>query len=661
LPPWKTHVERTYRGSVTHHPIGPEGFRFMDPPFEAVLQSDSVRVAWESTKDPDLYDDVTYWLVVDQDSAKIASTIESAKRSASALFQTLDSTRFFISQRLNGTDFPLRELQGGEYFAAVLAYDQDRHWRFAKSDQHNMQRFRVAFPDIEITDITFDYSSWITEDDYQGRLQRVIKNSGQRLARDISLALYDSAAVELTSTSNGAAKALVQTVIPQLAPGTVDTVHIEWRTPQSGLHHLIARVDMENRVREMNERNNRRRTAFYTIPKGRFAADGTVAIFTLSRLAYEVPFVAAVYFDRNSAVVQPEYLHQRIPGPQLAILAQRLKAHRDLKVTLQGFADPSSGEREIALADARAAAVRDSLISLGVNSEQITLVRGEVLPERRTPANPDDARWVSEERRYVEITTDRGSEDKLFELIAFDATDSLPSPVVFGSTIKGAVPLKEGVVNVEAGKAQEKINLLAALHGANLPASIDWRPNPASGALWAEKDMAYTLVLTDSLNRQFRTRPRQAYLIAPSVLREQRVAWPMQFVRTDPLYDFYWDKLLVHINRLLADPDMRMRFSGHACAIGPDAVNQRLSEQRAKAFREKFLLNLKTKYPQMHDKILLRLDQAVGYGETRPLRLERFNGALLMMGDNQEPLGRKLNRRLEIEFYYPQKSLTSLK
>ncbi|MGH7456993.1 MAG: CARDB domain-containing protein, partial [bacterium] len=359
------------------------------------LQSDSVRVAWEATKDPDLYDDVTYWLVVDQDSAKIANTINSANQSTSALFQTLESTPFFISQRLNGTDFPLRDLHGGEYFAAVLAYDQDRHLRFAKSDQHNIQRFRVAFPDIEITNITFDYSPWITEDDYQGRLQIAIKNSGQRLARNISLALYDSTAVTLTSTSNGAAKSLVQSVIPELAAGAVDTVNLEWRTAQSGLHHLIARVDMENRVREMNEKNNWRNAAFYTIPKGRFATDDTVAIFTLSRLAYEVPFIAEVYFDRNSAVVQPEYFHRRIPGPQLKILAQRLKARRDLQVSLQGFVDPNSGERETALADARATAVRDSLLSLGVNPEQITLVPGEVLPIRRTPANPDDARWVS--------------------------------------------------------------------------------------------------------------------------------------------------------------------------------------------------------------------------------------------------------------------------
>jgi hypothetical protein len=32
-----------------------------------------------------------------------------------------------------------------------------------------------------------------------------------------------------------------------------------------------------------------------------------------------------------------------------------------------------------------------------------------------------------------------------------------------------------------------------------------------------------------------------------------------------------------------------------------------------------------------------------------------------MIGDNQKPLGRKLNRRLEFEFYFPQQRLTNLK
>ncbi len=651
---------RNYRGSVTHHAIGPEGFDFVAPASGTLIESDSVALAWQTTRDPDLYDDVGFWLLVDRDSLKLAEMVSAAERGSNALFNTLDNTAFLVSQKTNATQFQLRDLEGGDYYWAVVAYDRDRHVRLAGSRRRHVRHFRIATPDLQITAITFDYSPWITEDDYQGKLQLVVKNAGLSTAKNISLALVDSFAV----AANGQTTPLAPTVIERLQPSQIDTIELEWRTSQPGLHHLIAQLDAENHIRESDETNNRLAGAFYTIPKGRLATGDTVVTFKLSRLGYEVPLIAEICFERNSAQILPDYLRQGIPDPPLAIVAARLQAQRNLKISLQGFADPNSGEQEVKLAEARAAAVRDSLLGLGVQREQITLLPGEVLPLRRTPADSNDARWVREERRFAIITADSASEAELFQLVAFDVTDSLPSPVVFNSTIAGAVPFTNGTLQLAAGEAQDEIALNAAIAGAKLSQDLDWQPPRAGekdGATWAEKNMAYDLVLTDSLGRQFRTHPRQTFLAVSSVLREQRVAWPLKFQGTAPLYDFYWDKLLVHINRMLAAPDMRMRFSGHACAIGPEPVNLRLSQQRAEAFHQGFLRQIKARYPQVYEKLLSRLDPAKGFGETRPLSIERLNGARLMIGDNQKPLGRKLNRRLEIEFYYPQGSLTSLR
>jgi outer membrane protein OmpA-like peptidoglycan-associated protein len=651
---------RNYRGSVTHHAIGPEGFDFVAPPTGALIQTDSVALAWQATQDPDLYDDAEFWLLVDRDSLKLAEAISAAERSANALFNTLDNTAFFVNQKINATQFQLRALEGGDYYWAVVAYDRDRHIRLAGNRGHHLRHFRIATPDVQITAITFDYSPWITEDDYQGNLQLIVKNAGLSVAKDISLALVDSLAV----ASNGQTKPLVETVIERLQPSEIDTIKLEWRTPHSGMHHLIAQLDVENRIRESNEKNNRMSGAFYTIPKGRLAAPDTVVAFNLSRLAYEVPLIVEICFEHNSAQVLPDYLRHGTPDPPLAILAARLQAHPNLKISVQGFVDPNSGEHEIELAEARAMAVCDSLLGLGVQREQISLPRGEVLPLRQTPKDSNDARWVQEERRFVKITADSTGEAELFQLVAFDVTDSLPAPVVFNSAIAGAVPFKNGMLQIESGELQDGIALNAAIDGANLLQAIDWQPARASGktgAAWAEKNMAYDLALDDSLGRQFRTHPRHTFLATSSVLREQRVAWPIKFQGTDPLYDFYWAKLLVHLNRMLAAPDMRMRFSGHACAIGPEPVNLRLSQQRAEAFHQGFLRQIKARYPQVYEKLLSRLDAAKGFGETSPLSIERLNGARLMIGDTQKPLGRKLNRRLEIEFYYPQKRLTSLK
>ncbi|MGH7601315.1 MAG: CARDB domain-containing protein, partial [bacterium] len=552
---------RNYRGSVTHHAIGPEGFDFVAPQTGALIQADSVTLAWQTTRDPDLYDDAEFWLLVDRDSVKMAETVTAAKRSSNALFNTLDNTAFLASQKINATAFQLRNLEGGDYYWTVVAYDRDRHVRLAGKRGRHLRHFRIATPDLQITGITFDYSPWITEDDYQGHLQLIVTNAGLSVARNISLALVDSLAV----ASNGQTKPLVQTIIESLQPGEVDTIKLEWHTSQPGLHHLVAQLDAENRMRESNEKNNRRRGAFYTIPKGRLAAPDTAVAFNLSRLAYEVPLIVEICFERNSAQVLPDYLHRGTPDPPLAIVAARLQAHPNLKISIQGFADPNSGEHEVELAEARAAAVCDSLLGLGVQQEQISLLRGEALPLRQTPKDSNDARWVREERRFVRITSDSIGESELFQLVAFDVTDSLSAPVVFNSAIVGAVAFKNGTLQIEAGELQDGIAIDAAIDGANLLQAIEWQPtrtNGKTGSAWAEKNVAYELALADSLGRRFRTPPRKTFLAISSVLREQRVAWPLKFQGTDPLYDFYWAKLLVHINRMLDAPDMRMRFSG---------------------------------------------------------------------------------------------------
>ncbi|MDZ7301631.1 MAG: PorV/PorQ family protein [candidate division KSB1 bacterium] len=649
----------TYRGSVTHHAIGPEAFDFIAPAANALIKSDSVLLAWQATKDPDLYDDLNYWLLVDRDSLKLAEVVTTADRSTNELFQTLDNQSFLLNQKLHTTQFVIDELEGGDYYWTVLAYDRDRHIRFAGNRERHVQHFRIVAPELQIIAVSFDYSPWITEDDYQGILKIIVKNNGLSTAKNISFSLYDSLAIppkSRTEASQANSKALVQTIIPRLRPGEVDTMESEWRTPEPGLHHIVAQIDSENRVRESDEMNNRLSGAFYTIPKGTFVTNDTVVALKLSRLAYEVPLIAEVCFERNSAAVLPDYLRHGIPAPTLLILAKRLQENRELRISLQGFADPNSGEHDAALAAARAGAVRDSLLRLGVNSEQISLLPGEVLPLRRTPADSNDARWVREERRYVKITADSSSEAVLFQLVAFDVTDSLPSPVVFNSAIMGTVPLKEGMIAVSAGDLQEQININPAASGTNLRQAINWHYHQFHGTrinAWVEKNVAYSITLIDTLGRQFHTKPRLTYLAAQSALREQRVAWPIKFQGTTPLYDFYWSQLLVHVNRMLADPNMRMRFSGHACAVGPEPVNLRLSRQRAEAFHQNFLRYLKLHYPQVYEKLLLRLDPARGFGENRPLRIERLNGEQITIGDNDKPLGRKFNRRLEIEFYYP--------
>ena len=654
---------RTYRGSLTHHAIDPEGFEFIGPASGVLIKSDSVRLAWQETKDPDLYDDVNYWLMVERDSLKLAEAVNVIERGENDLFSALENRQFLIQQKTASTAFLLTELEGGDYYWAVMAYDRDRHARFAGSRNRHIRHFRIAAPEVEITNITFDYHPWITEDDRQGALQITIRNNGDGAAKNLSFTLYDSLAAPTNGAMKGSAskQPVLQTVIPKLQAGAVDTIKLEWRTTLAGLHEMTAHLDEANRWRESDKKNNQRRAAFYTIPKGRFVTNDTVLVLKQSRLAYEVPFIAEVCFDSNSAEVKPDYLRKSVLEPPLVTLAQRLMGNRDLKIGLQGFVDPNSGENDAALAETRAAAVRDSLLALGVYREQMQILPGEVMAWRKPPRDATDSRWVTQERRYVNITAASSSEAVLFQLVAFNLNERLPSPVIFNAAITGVLPLKNGMINLESPQLKDQIQIDTALRSASLQKAIAWQPGQTddqnSGGAWVGNDAIYALALTDSLDRQFRTEPRQAYLAAQSILREQRVAWPIKFRGTDPLYDFYWPKLMEHVNRMLEDKNMRMRFAGYACAIGPDHVNMKLSQQRADTFQVYFLRHIKKLSPANYEKIRKRVDsKAVGFGESKPMAIEYLNGERRVIGNNEKPLGRKLNRRLEIEFYYPEKA-----
>ena len=96
---------------------------------------------------------------------------------------------------------------------------------------------------------------------------------------------------------------------------------------------------------------------------------------------------------------------------------------------------------------------------------------------------------------------------------------------------------------------------------------------------------------------------------------------------------------------------MRLRFIGHACAIGPEAFNLGLSERRAITFKKKFLQFVKATHPDAFRRIFLRLDESIGYGETRPLQVKHTFCDLDVQHTNHSPYERKLNRRIEIGFY----------
>jgi hypothetical protein len=404
----KDFFSNTYRGTVSHIPIGPESFSFTAPPMDALVTTDTVALDWRQSREPDLFDDLHYAVVVDQDSTKIARFMTNLDSELPTLKDNRDG---FLCSEFDyaGTSISMPSLHGGDYYWAVIAYDLDWHMRPASLHGREIAHFHVPIMDVAVESITFDYSPWLTVDDYHGQLKIKVINKGELLIPQTTLSIADSlerSAPGLAQAAPGTTRILKRISINQFKPGEERIFDLDWRTVDLGRHILSAVVDEELKIREDNEVNNRYAAQFFTIPKGSIAAKDTVTAVNFATRTYDLPIITEICFDSSSAVVKYEYLHRQVIGPILDTLSTRLNSNRELRISLQGFADPNSGENDIALANRRSQAVHDSMLLRGVEPQQITILPGEVLAKRYIPAKAEDARWVFQERRYVKIIAD---------------------------------------------------------------------------------------------------------------------------------------------------------------------------------------------------------------------------------------------------------------
>ena len=166
-----------YRGSITHQPIVPEKFEFVNTAQKTFQSSEFIKLSWQATRDPDLYDEVAYLVLVANDSLELDQLIKKTKANKVDIFQFIQST--FITQRSashgiqtvsmvnegkndNGiyeedndfltvvdstfsvdekqmqVDYTLQPgIMQGDYFWTAMAYDLNHHVRFAeKSGSH---------------------------------------------------------------------------------------------------------------------------------------------------------------------------------------------------------------------------------------------------------------------------------------------------------------------------------------------------------------------------------------------------------------------------------------------------------------------------------------------------------------------------------------------
>ncbi len=90
----------------------------------------------------------------------------------------------------------------------------------------------------------------------------------------------------------------------------------------------------------------------------------------------------------------------------------------------------------------------------------------------------------------------------------------------------------------------------------------------------------------------------------------------------------YFDILRKIQDAIRVFPDSRISIEGHTDSFGSDAVNLRISQERAEAVRQYLLANMRDRDPSMID--------AAGYGETNPV------------ANNETADGRARNRRIDV-------------
>jgi len=651
-----TFVSSPYHGSITHYPIRPENFRLCGPAFNAVINADTVNLTWEKTTDPDLFDETMQWLLVDQDSLKLARALKIAKEDKDLFFKYLYDETFLINQQLNQSNFVIDNLNEENYFWTVLAYDKDQHFCFAEIDNFHISKFRTTMPKPVIAAIDFEYYPWITDDDYQGKLKVKIVNIGDRAAKNFKLRIYDSSAVQFVSTLDNSIPDILDNVklIPEIEAGEFAIIDLEWRTGSQGLHRIVAEVVKTGTRLKEDKIVNKNSATFYTIPKGTFAAKDTSLVQKLTRTIYELPYVGKVYFDINSSKLDKMYVEKWVMTPPLETFAERLKKQPNLQVTLQGTADLNSKEHGDELANRRTNAVCDTLLSLGVKRSQINILPGLSLPARRLPKNKEDAQWLLQERRRVDLTIGNSAEEELFGPLQTFYNERLELAINFNSNIAGAVPLDKGTIFLKTASVSDSLNMKNFLNGPNLARNIDWKLDQDvkfSDIDTTGKNGVYSVLLTDSLNRSFKIKPRDVHLNT-EMSKPRRMYFVLaEFGLARPFYNFYWSNLLDRIPFLLEGENKRIRFIGHGCSIGPDYINERLSEKRAHVFNNKFLKDVNKKYPHLYDTIKQKMDAPEGLGETEPLLFRSFDGRTILLGDNNTPMGRQLNRRVMVLFY----------
>jgi len=658
-------LQQTYRGTLSHYPVAPEPFDMEYPQVVSSLvkgEFSVVNLNWEEAFDPDPFDEVSYSVVVDKSNRRVEEVIRRVEKDMAGFLNSPLRDSLLVCEFVPSTSYTAYVSEGGIYYWAIIAYDLARHVQLAMKGRERVGQFTVATHDLVIRDFNFEPTQWITTTPEQGLLTFTVANEGTAPSDGFRFIVRDLFFEGMVNPDT-----LRDTLFVGknygLAAGDDTTFQFLWETEHNGLHTIEAMVYPDSSRLELYDGNNVRREAVISVPKGALLVPDSVEVVATGYDYTDIPVVPEVYFELHSNQVDSFYYTDSEVLPSLlSALAERLRENSDITIQLMGSVDALSGERDPALADERADNVKNRLVQLGIDESRVLVVRdhpGKILGRRRMPVDSMDAKWVMEQNRVVTFRVPQKDELKVFRPFEVAVDTTLRSTIPFDVHVVSSGQVRDWSVKGKpcSWKAKDEpcpieITKEGLVREDTLYGKILWDGTDRNAVLVPRNRWyRYSLSLTDTLGRPFMTKPDSIYIEEKRTIRRREVFGAAKFAQVEPVYQFYWDRLMEVADELIQNPTMRARFEGHACAIGPETVNERLSDQRARRFTRAFMNRLKEAYPQDYEKVWERIDPPVGFGETEPLRLKVKGRGEFLLGDNNTPTGRYLNRRIMVLLY----------
>jgi outer membrane protein OmpA-like peptidoglycan-associated protein len=322
------------------------------------------------------------------------------------------------------------------------------------------------------------------------------------------------------------------------------------------------------------------------------------------------PLLPFVFFPTGSSTLSDEYAHRpstfndsvlrdldkvQTHAQVLNVIGQRMQASPRSKITLTGCTAETTSDKGLALAAARANAVKERLVSeWGITPERI-IIEARELPLQPTRAvEATEVQLAHEENQRVEISSSDAALLRPIRIVD-TAVTATPPLVKFMTTQRADA----GIASWQLTAMQDSTSVYSASGRDSLPASIIWELGSSKALPRLNVPVTASLTVRDSIGGVMTT-PLRSLPTEQVTLQSKRLSLsaPDTTVDTYQLILFAFDDAtitgqnaqILNTIRESIVPGSRVVITGQTDAIGAADHNLALSRRRAEAVAQYLVL-----------------------------------------------------------------------